>query len=49
MNVTWLVSALDQNTAVSRYLGEVQAAAAKIGSEIDAKFSLKTARANGLQ
>jgi IclR family mhp operon transcriptional activator len=49
MNVTWLVSALDQQTAVSRYLGEVQAAASKIGNEIDTKVSLNAVRAGGLQ
>jgi hypothetical protein len=34
---------------VSRYLGEVQAAAAKIGNEIDTKVSLNAVRAGGLQ
>jgi IclR family mhp operon transcriptional activator len=40
MNVTWLVSAFDRRTAVSRYLPEIKAAAEKIGSDIDAKLSL---------
>jgi IclR family mhp operon transcriptional activator len=49
MNVTWLTSALDQQTAVTRYLGDVQTAAARIGNEIDTKLSLNSVRAGGLQ
>jgi IclR family mhp operon transcriptional activator len=49
MNVTWLISALDLPTAISRYLPEVKAAAATIGNEIDARLSLHSARASGLQ
>jgi IclR family mhp operon transcriptional activator len=49
LNVTWLVSALDLQTAVSRYLPEVQAAAERIGNEIDAKLSLNAAPARVLQ
>ena len=48
INITWLTSALDQQTAVSRYLRDVQAAAAKIGSEIDTKLSLNAERVSGL-
>jgi IclR family mhp operon transcriptional activator len=49
MNVTWLTSALDQQTAVMRYLGDVKTAAAKIGEEIDRKFSLNAVHPSGLQ
>jgi IclR family mhp operon transcriptional activator len=49
INVTWLISALDLPTAVSRYLAELQTAAAAIGNEIDARLSLNSARATGLQ
>lgn len=49
MNVTWLTSALDQRTAISRYLEEVQAAAGRIGNEIDTKLSLDAARPSALQ
>jgi IclR family mhp operon transcriptional activator len=49
LNVTWLVSALDLETAVARYLPAVQAAAETIGNEIDAKLSLNSARMSGLQ
>jgi IclR family mhp operon transcriptional activator len=49
LNVTWLTSALDQQTAVLRYLADVKAAAAKIGEEIDTKLSLNADPAGGLQ
>jgi hypothetical protein len=40
INMTWLVSALDLQTAVSRYLPDVQAAAQAIGKRVDARLSL---------
>lgn len=49
MNITWLVSALDLPTAISRYLPDVRAAAASIGNEIDAKLSLGAGRVQQLQ
>ncbi len=49
VNVTWLVSALDLRTAVSRYLGEIQGAAEKMGNEIDRKLSLDAPRMQALQ
>jgi IclR family mhp operon transcriptional activator len=49
LNVTWLVSALDLETAVARYLPALQVAAETIGNEIDAKLSLNSARMSGLQ
>lgn len=39
INVTWLVSAFDLQTAVKRYLPHVKRAAAEIGGEIDRKLS----------
>lgn len=40
INMTWLVSAFDLQTAVSRYLPDIQAAAQAIGERVDARLSL---------
>lgn len=39
INVTWSVSAFDLPTAVSRYLSDLNSAAAEIGSEIDRRLA----------
>jgi IclR family mhp operon transcriptional activator len=49
INITWLASALDLQTAVSRYLSELQSAAARIGNEVEARLSPGAMRAKALQ